>query len=256
MSGNDGRTVFKNVLGMQVPVVFKTVDEAYALTREFAARGFVAGDVPVGGYSLPYASAETFDWSLIGARHFTFVKDGAQEQAVERLGEVYTRKDLEAKTKPYKLPPMVKYSRGARESDPVEIRENPTGDNKGYITLIEFVGGGRSIPEFDKGHAANGRRPDAPQPASTQERSAQHYGPQAQRAEPSVDGEPSIEKLLANLEAGPTRSVLAKAKAFKVDDVILAAMIHKITMSPTAPLAQTQYALLMAVIEAEGKVTA
>ncbi|WP_229844461.1 single-stranded DNA-binding protein [Deinococcus indicus] len=46
-----------------------------------------------------------------------------------------------------KLPQALKYSRGARETDPEHLVEESNGEFK-YRTLIMFRGGGKAMPEF------------------------------------------------------------------------------------------------------------
>lgn len=223
---SDGRTVFTNLLGMEIPVTFESVDNAFARTREFAARGFATENFPAGGYSLPYALAETFDWSLIGANHFTFTRDGAQEQALERLGEVYTRREFEAKTKPKKMPAKIKYSRGACESDPMEIRESATGDNKGYVTLIEFVGGGKSMPEFEKPKQQPARAPQTqakPEPAGSSQEQASVAPAQAQA--PRRDPNAIVDEMLSAVPLSCGQQIRALAKWAKIEPPALVTMI-------------------------------
>jgi hypothetical protein len=153
---NLGQLEVTNALGMRLLLPVASVEDAFKRMRYMGARGWSTGPVPAGGFVLPYAMAETFDWSLIGARAFEHTVDGETMRCVEHRGMIYTRRDYAAVTKGKKMPAKVKYSRGAKPTDEPHLREGGTGESAGYVTLIQFVGGGNAIPEFER-HGA--RRP-------------------------------------------------------------------------------------------------
>ncbi len=148
-----------NQIGMELFVEVASIDDAYAAMRQFGARGWSSGaEIPRGGYTLPYAMHETFDWSLIGAKHVTF-RDGEGEGVYYR-GDLYKRRDFGEEKKHGKtMPPKVKYSRGGQPTDDPTMCEGANDTIKfGYVTLITFVGGGKAItslcrPEHNSGQA-------------------------------------------------------------------------------------------------------
>ena len=91
----------------------------YTDRRKYGQRGFTdPGNLLEHPLELPRCMADTFDFTLIGAREFTMKDDdGQQIHAVEYRGRVYKRRDLPANKK-LKLPEGdVKYSRGAKEGE-------------------------------------------------------------------------------------------------------------------------------------------
>ncbi|WP_425146178.1 single-stranded DNA-binding protein [Deinococcus sp.] len=125
----------------------EVVDERDLLTvlRRYGRQGWTSGELPAGGLSLPLSMADSFDWSLIGARPYTN-NDG--EACVLYRGQSYKRRELdEVDTKKLKLPKLVKYSRGARPTDPPHLKEGEEGGVQ-YVTLISFRGAGRVIEAY------------------------------------------------------------------------------------------------------------
>ena len=113
--------------------------------RRYGRQGWTSGELPAGGLSLPYAMADAFDWSLIGARAY-ITPDG--ESAVMYRGQSFKKRDLPAvETKKMSLPAMIKYSRGARPTDPPHLKEGEEGAVQ-YVTLISFRGAGRVIEAY------------------------------------------------------------------------------------------------------------
>ena len=139
----------KNRLEQPVTVETEDMSEVYAMIRQFGAAGWTCGEVPAGGYTLPYEAAENFDWAMIGARHFTFVKDNEEIHAVEHRGTIFTRRHMPATTGAKKMPAKYKYSRGAKPSDPPHMVEKGQGDID-YVPLISFVGNGRTPDALKK----------------------------------------------------------------------------------------------------------
>lgn len=151
--------------------------------RRYGRQGWTSGEVPAGGLNLPYAMAETFDWSLIGAREYVN-NDG--EHSVIYRGQSYKRRELEAvDTKKLKMPAVIKYSRGARPTDPPHLKEGEEGSVQ-YVTLISFRGGGRPIESYLKqGGEHNQNR--APAAASR----PQVRGPAPVHAQADASGTPA-----------------------------------------------------------------
>lgn len=97
------------------------------------ARPVLRGERTRKGSALP-------DWSLIGARKW---KTPEGEEVILHRGHSYRRRDLEAvDSRKLKLPTAVKYSRGAKPSDPEHLKEKGDGDIA-YISLAIFRGGKR-----------------------------------------------------------------------------------------------------------------
>jgi hypothetical protein len=138
-----------NLVGMKLHVAVASVDDAYAKMRALGARGFSTGEQPAGGYSLPYRMADTFDFSLIGGRYFEHEKDGVKFKCVDHRGQLYTRRDYEAETRGQRKPAKIKFSRGAKPTDPPHLKEGDENSPQ-YVTLISFVGNGFPIEELEK----------------------------------------------------------------------------------------------------------
>jgi DdrB-like protein len=141
---------FTTPLGAQVSVHLETNENYLHALRKYGAQGFTSGDVvKSGGLRLPLENAERFDWRLIGARPAELRNNMTQaiEPGVWYKGDFYKRRELEpVETKKMKLAAAIKYSRGARDSDPQEIREK-SGEFE-YVTLILFRGAGH-LPDYD-----------------------------------------------------------------------------------------------------------
>lgn len=131
---------FTTDLGAKVTVSFERAEQVLDIQRQYGKLGWVSGDLPSGGFQFPLENEHDFDWALIGARPFTS-DDG--EACVWCRGAVWKRRELEAvQTKKMTLPAAVKYSRGAKPTDPAHIREKADGDIE-YVTLAMFRGGKR-----------------------------------------------------------------------------------------------------------------
>ncbi len=142
---------FSTPLGAQISVELEPSENPSDALRKYGAMGWTSGDiVKNGGLRLPLDNFEHFDWRLIGARPAELRNNQTQnlESGVWYKGEFFKKRDLEpVENKKMKLAAAVKYSRGAKESDPSEIRER-SGDFE-YVTLIVFRGAGH-LPEYDK----------------------------------------------------------------------------------------------------------
>jgi hypothetical protein len=130
---------FTTDLNAQVSVE-TTVGEQLNTLRRYGRMRWTSGEVPAGGHLFPLDNERDFDWALIGATPFT-TNDG--DQAVWHKGHLYKRRDLAAvETKKMTLPAAVKYSRGAKTTDPPHLRELADGEIE-YVTLAFFRGGKR-----------------------------------------------------------------------------------------------------------------
>ena len=152
---------FLNDLGAEVlvPVKGDTPDQVrravLSLLREYGRMGWRSGDVPRGGFRFPLANEPDFDWRLIGGRRCTMKVDGEDREGVWYAGHFYTRRELEPNRR-MKLAAAVKYSRGAKNTDPRESVEEGEGSFS-YVTLAVFRGDGRRREEYAvPSAAANG----------------------------------------------------------------------------------------------------
>src|SRR5215216_1527735 len=90
--------------------------------RAFGQIGWRSGNVPPGGFRFTLANEPDFDWRLIGARRGACTIDGEERQGVWYAGQFYSRRELPEQERKH-LDRAVKYSRGARSTDPPEIVE-------------------------------------------------------------------------------------------------------------------------------------
>lgn len=171
---------FLTDLGARVSVDVENEGRLLEVQRHYGRLGWTSGEIPSGGYQFPLDNEPDFDWSLIGARKWTS-PDG--EELVIHRGHAYRRRELEAvDSRKLKLPAAIKYSRGAKVSDPPHVREKADGDIE-YVSLAIFRGGKRqdryAVP--GQGHAA-APRSSAARPAPAQ---ARPTPPQAVQARPA-----------------------------------------------------------------------
>lgn len=137
----------KNLVGMRVNIDVKDISEAYATMKKYGSNGWTSSaDIPSGGYKLPYCMADTFDWSLIGAKTF---KSKDEEECVFHGGYIYKKRDYAAETGGQKKGAAIKYSRGAVPTDPPHIVEGDPSKPQ-YVTLIKFSGKGQPIKALAK----------------------------------------------------------------------------------------------------------
>lgn len=134
----------KGTLGEQISVEFTDNAHRLQLMREWGARGFMSGEVPAGGYQLPYCMADTFDVTLIGGRRW---KNPEGEEVILHGGRAYKRRELAANEKK-NMPAVIKYSRGAKSGDPEHLKEGEDGGFQ-YVTLLVFKSNGKSISDFE-----------------------------------------------------------------------------------------------------------
>jgi hypothetical protein len=129
------------------------------LQRELGRLRWRACSPPPGGHLFPLTNEPDFDWALLGAERGKGAGDRADEEGVWAHDGFYTRRELEANSRK-NLKPAIKYSRGARPTDPPEVVEGD-GDYR-YVTLCIFRGGGRreelAVP---KGGTGQGRGSEA-----------------------------------------------------------------------------------------------
>lgn len=114
--------------------------------REFGRIGWRSCPVPPRGFRFPLANEPDFDWRLLGARRGTGTIDGEERDGVWYCGQFYTRRALDPNPR-MKLERAIKYSRGAKGTDPDEIVEGEEGSFR-YVTLAVFRGEGRRREEY------------------------------------------------------------------------------------------------------------
>lgn len=125
---------------------WKVEDAILDTMRRFGRRGWRAAQTPPGGYHFSLSAHDQFDWSLIGASpgRKRFDGEDVDRDGVWVGGDFYSRRDY-AETQPTRgkagMPAAIRYSRGARPTDPPELREKGDGDFE-YVTLVNFRGGG------------------------------------------------------------------------------------------------------------------
>jgi hypothetical protein len=168
-------------LAMPIDVAIGSEDDALAFMRDHADLGWSPAHIPDGGYVFPYDMAEDFDFRLIGAR--TFCKDvpygtqGKVRKDVRHLvhrGFVYQERSLDEDTSSSQRgAAKIKFSRGAKPTDPPHLKEAAAADKAGYITLISFVGKGRVDTRYLKPKAGRpAARVTQPAPAPAPARDA------------------------------------------------------------------------------------
>ncbi|GAA5502853.1 single-stranded DNA-binding protein DdrB [Deinococcus xinjiangensis] len=166
---------FLTDLGAKVTVDVESADKLLDVQRQYGRLGWTSGEIPAGGYQFPLDNEADFDWSLIGARKWT---NPEGEELVMHKGHAYRRRELEAvDSRKMKLPAAVKFSRGAKSTDPEHVREKADGEFE-YVTLAIFRGGKRqeryAMPQ------GQGQRQHAPQPSAAQPARPTAARPQAQ----------------------------------------------------------------------------
>lgn len=110
------RIEFLTDLGARVSVDVEHEGRLLEVQRHYGRLGWTSGEIPSGGYQFPLDNEPDFDWTLLGARKWTS-PDG--EELVIHRGHAYRRRELEAvDSRKLKLPAAIKYSRGAKVSDP------------------------------------------------------------------------------------------------------------------------------------------
>lgn len=131
---------FRSDLGAKVLVDVLDERALEDTLRRYGRLGWTSGEVPPGGYQLPYDNFTDFDWSLIGARKWTSPEG---DVLIIHRGQAYKIRELEAvDSRRMRLPAAVKISRGAKSTDAASIREKADGEFE-YVTLAIFRGGKR-----------------------------------------------------------------------------------------------------------------
>lgn len=152
-------------LGARVTVDVDSADKLLDVQRQYGRLGWTSGELPSGGYQFPFDNEPDFDWALLGARKYT-TPEG--EELVYHKGHAYRRRELEpVDSRKMKLPAAVKYSRGAKNSDPDHVREKADGEFE-YVTLAIFRGGRRQDRYAVPGGASGGAPRTAAAPAQAQ----------------------------------------------------------------------------------------
>jgi hypothetical protein len=115
--------------------------------RALGGIGWRCCPVPPGGFRFSLANEPDFDWRLIGGRRGTGTIDGEERDGVWYAGQFYTRRALNPNPR-MKLGRAIKYSRGAKGTDPAEIVEGEEGSSFRYVTLAVFRGEGKRREEY------------------------------------------------------------------------------------------------------------
>ena len=115
--------------------------------RAFGPLGWRCSPLPPGGFTFPLANEPDFDWRLLGARRGTYTVEGEDRDGVWYAGQFYTRRALDPNPR-MKLGRAIKYSRGARSTDPAGLVEGEEGSAFRYVTLAVFRGEGRRREEY------------------------------------------------------------------------------------------------------------
>jgi len=168
-------------LGARVTVDVESADKLLDVQRQYGRLGWTSGEIPTGGYQFPHDNEADFDWNLIGARKWT---NPEGEEMVIHRGLAYRRRELEAvESRKMKLPAAVKYSRGAKNTDPEHVREKADGEFE-YVTLAIFRGGKRQERYAAPGGNRAPAQASAPaRPAPTRPQPAARPAPVAVRDE-------------------------------------------------------------------------
>lgn len=164
-------------LGARVTVDVESADKLLDVQRQYGRLGWTSGEIPVGGYQFPLENEPDFDWTLIGARKWT---NPEGEEMILHKGHAYRRRELEAvDSRKMRLPAAVKYSRGAKNTDPDHVREKADGEFE-YVTLAIFRGGKRQERYAIPGGSRPAAQPSAPaRPAPARPQPAARSAPVA-----------------------------------------------------------------------------
>lgn len=141
--------------------VMTTVDNHNDLMRvnvEMGQSGYTpVVTPPQGGFRFGLAAEENFDWACLGG--FKMMSAEGEEIVMWR-GESYKKRTLDAvDTKKMKMPAAVKYSRGAKATDPEHTREKADGEFE-YVTLAIFRGKSKVDPATQLSPEARQRQDD------------------------------------------------------------------------------------------------
>lgn len=138
-----GAEVWVPVAGESPQALSQAVLEMQRTLGELGWRGTTP---PAGGFRFSLANEPDFDWRLLGGRRGTCTVDGEEREGVWHAGQFYTRREFEPNPR-MKLGAAVKYSRGARHTDPPEVVEEGDGTFR-YVTLAVFRGAGWRWEEY------------------------------------------------------------------------------------------------------------
>ncbi len=186
---------FLTDLGAKVSVDVESADKLLDVQRQYGRLGWTSGEIPSGGYQFPLENEPDFDWSLIGARKW---KNPEGEDMVIHRGHAYRRRELEAvDSRKMKLPAAIKYSRGAKSTDPDHVREKSDGEFE-YVTLAIFRGGKRQ----ERYAAPAGRQSFQGQPQPQAARQPQPVAAQAARPQTASAPAPRATRAPAEAPAG------------------------------------------------------
>jgi hypothetical protein len=118
-----GAEVWVPVTGETSQGLSRTVLE---MQRTFGGLRLRGATPPPGGFRLPLANEPDFDWQLLGGSRGSCTVEGEEREGVWYAGLFYTRRELDPNPR-MKLGAAVKYSRGARHTDPPEVVEDGDG---------------------------------------------------------------------------------------------------------------------------------
>lgn len=185
---------FLTDLGAKVTVDVDSHEKLLDVQRQYGRLGWTSGEVPTGGYQFPLDNEQDFDWALIGARKWT---NPEGEEMIMHRGHAYRRRELEAvDSRKMKLPAAIKYSRGAKSTDPDHVREKSDGEFE-YVTLAIFRGGKRverfAIPGGAQRGPANAQTqaslPRQPRSGTTPQAARPQSAPATAQSNPKNDEE-------------------------------------------------------------------
>lgn len=185
---------FTTDLGAKVTVDVPSAEQLLDIQRQYGKLGWTSGQIPNGGYQFPLENENDFDWALLGARKWTS-PDG--EELILHKGHSYRRRELEAvDSRKMKLPAAVKYSRGAKSTDPEHVREKSDGEFE-YVTLAIFRGGKR---QERYATSAAGRSAQTARPAQA---SGPQGGSQGHASQPPAQDGGAVETVTVTAGADP-----------------------------------------------------
>lgn len=220
MSELTGQLHVTNALGMRLSVDVASEDDVFTKMRSLGKSGWSPLEIPAGGFRLPLAMHDSFDWSLIGAYALT-IED---EPGVMFQGQFYKRREYEQESRGKKLPAAIKYSRGSKPTDDPRIVEKGSGDIN-YVTLVSFRGNGKAIARFAV--------PSAQRQTETQRAVEQR------REEPPLKGEALADAQTRGLYVGEpiteqqVHAIEALVQKYRIADIALFAVVKDCTNNRT-----------------------
>lgn len=138
--------LFFDDIGTEITMYAQNPAQMRELQRHYGKSGWrVKREERRGGLILPYDQHDSFDFSLLGAR---FWKSPEGETLLLCGGHAYRQRILEqVDSRKMQLPAAIKYSRGAKPSDPPHLVEKAEGEFA-YVTLVVFKTAGKAHPSL------------------------------------------------------------------------------------------------------------